>query len=89
MYLTPEIKKDFFKKHGKSEFDTGSTECQATLFTYRIQHLTEHMKKNKKDFFTEKSLVALVSKRKKLLNYLKDKDITRYRKIIAKLKLRK
>ncbi len=89
MYLTSEIKKEVFKKHGKSEFDTGSPEGQIALFTHRIKHLTEHMKKNKKDKFTERSLVQLVSKRRKQLNYLKNTDIQRYRAIIAELKLRK
>lgn len=89
MYLTPEIKKDVFKKFGKSEFDTGSPEGQVALFTHRIKHLTEHMKINKKDMFTERALVQLVSKRRKQLNYLKTIDIQRYRAIIAELKLRK
>jgi len=89
MYLTSETKKDFFKQYGKSEFDTGSPEGQIALFTFRIKHLTEHMKKNKKDKFTEKSLVQLVSKRRKQLSYLKVNDIQRYRAILAELKLRK
>lgn len=89
MYLTPEIKKDFFKKYGKSEFDSGSSEGQVALFTYRIQHLTEHLKENKKDAVTRRSLVLLVGKRRRLLEYLKKRDITRYREIIKKLKLRK
>jgi small subunit ribosomal protein S15 len=89
MYLTPEIKKDIFKKYGKSEFDTGSIEGQIALFTYRIQHLTEHVKKNHKDLFTERSLVRLVGKRRKLLDYLKRIDIERYRSIIKQFNLRK
>lgn len=89
MYLTKEIKEDIFKKHGASEKDTGSSEGQIALFTYRINHLTEHLKKNPKDFNTERSLVKLVGKRRSLLNYLKDKDIERYRSIIKELKLRK
>ncbi len=89
MYLTSEVKKDLFKQHGKSEYDTGTPECQIALFTYRIKHLTSHMKENKKDVATERALVQLVSKRRKLLTYLKDTDIERYRAIIAELKLRK
>ncbi|MDR1181754.1 MAG: 30S ribosomal protein S15 [Bacteroidales bacterium] len=89
MYLTPEIKKDIFKKYGKSENDTGSIEGQIALFTYRIQHLTEHVKKNHKDLFTERSLVRLVGKRRKLLDYLKRVDIERYRSIIKQFNLRK
>ena len=82
MYLSKENKKEIFKKHGKSDSDTA-------LFTVRINHLTEHLKKNRKDFNTERSLVMMVGKRKSLLSYLKNKDITRYREIIKKLNLRK
>jgi small subunit ribosomal protein S15 len=89
MYLTPEVKKEIFKTHGKSDADTGSAEGQIALFTHRINHLTGHLKKNRKDYNTERSLVLLVGKRKRLLNYLKEKDINRYREIIAKLNLRK
>lgn len=89
MYLASEKKKELFKEYGKSEFDTGSAEGQVALFTYRIAHLTGHLKQNKKDRSTERSLVRLVGKRRKLLDYLKRKDIERYRAIIKKLKLRK
>ena len=89
MYLTPEIKKDLFKEYGKSEFDTGSAEGQIALFTYRIQYLTQHLKENKKDSTTRRSLVLMVGKRRRLLEYLKKRDIHRYRDIIKKLKLRK
>ncbi len=89
MYLTTDTKKDFFKTYGKSEFDTGSAEGQIALFTFRIKHLTEHMKENKKDLATERSLVRLVGKRRKLLDYLKSKDIERYRAVIKKLEIRK
>tara|TARA_B100001142_G_scaffold264713_1_gene268468 strand:+ start:239 stop:508 length:270 start_codon:yes stop_codon:yes gene_type:complete len=89
MYLSKENKKKIFKEHGKSDSDTGSAEGQIALFTARINHLTEHLKNNRKDFNTERSLVMMVGKRKSLLSYLKNKDITRYRAIIKKLKLRK
>ena len=89
MYLSKENKKEIFKTHGKSDSDTGSAEGQIALFTVRINHLTEHLKKNRKDFNTERSLVMMVGKRKSLLSYLKNKDITRYREIIKKLNLRK
>ncbi len=89
MYLSKENKKEIFKEHGKSDSDTGSAEGQIALFTTRINHLTEHLKKNRKDFNTERSLVMMVGKRKSLLGYLKSKDITRYREIIKKLNLRK
>jgi len=89
MYLTAEKKREIFEKYGNSNLDTGSAEGQIALFTYRIKHLTDHLKKNKKDLFTERSLVRLVGKRRKLLDYLKEKDITRYREIIKQLGLRK
>ena len=89
MYLTKSIKAGLFKEHGKSDKDSGSAEGQIALFTTRINHLTNHLKKNRKDFNTERSLVKMVGKRKNLLNYLKTKDIERYRSIIKKLSIRK
>lgn len=89
MYLTSEIKQDIFKKHGKSANDTGTAEGQIALFTHRINHLTLHLKENRKDFNTERSLVNLVGKRKRLLNHLKDTNIERYRSIIKELNIRK
>jgi len=89
MYLTSEKKKEFFKTYGKSELDTGSTEGQIALFSYRINFLTEHLKKNKKDFSTQRALIKLVGKRRKLLDYLREKDINRYREIIKALNIRK
>ncbi len=89
MYLTPEVKTEIFKKHGKSETDTGSAEGQIALFTFRINHLTEHLKRNHKDYATERALVTLVGKRRSLLDYLKHKDIERYRAVIKELGIRK
>ena len=89
MYNSKEVKEDIFKKHGKSEKDTGSAEGQIALFTHRINHLSGHLKTNRKDYNTERSLVNLVGKRRSLLDYLKDKDIERYRAIIIELGLRK
>ncbi len=89
MSLSTEEKKEIFKEHGKSESDTGTSEAQIALFTTRINHLTDHLKRNRKDFATQRSLIAMVGKRRKLLNYLKDKEIGRYRAIIKKLNLRK
>jgi small subunit ribosomal protein S15 len=89
MYLTSENKKEIFEKYGKSEFDTGSPEGQVALFTTRINHLTQHLKVNKKDVATRRALVLMVGKRRRLLDYLKAKDIERYREIIKKLGLRK
>ena len=87
MYLDAEKKKEFFKAHGKSATDTGSPEGQIAMFSYRISHLTEHLKQNKKDFNTQRALINLVGKRRKLLNYLAAKDITRYRAIVKELGL--
>lgn len=89
MYLTTEKKQEFFKTFGTSEVDTGTAEGQIALFSYRISHLTEHLKRNKKDFSTQRALIKLVGKRRRLLDYLKMKDINRYREIIKALKLRK
>ena len=89
MYLTTEKKQEFFKSFGTSETDTGTTEGQIALFSYRIAHLTEHLKKNKHDFSTQRALIKLVGKRRRLLDYLRLKDIERYREIIKALKLRK
>ena len=89
MYLTGEKKQELFADHGKSKADTGSAEGQIALFTFRINHLTEHLKENKKDHSTRRSLIKLVGKRRSLLDYLKRKDIERYRSIIKELKLRK
>ena len=89
MYLSKEKKEKIFKEFGGTEKNTGSAEGQIALFTERINHLTEHLKKNRKDFNTERSLVMMVGKRKSLLSYLKDNDINRYRDIVKKLKLRK
>lgn len=89
MYLTNEVKREIFKKHGGSETNSGGAESQIALYTFRITHLTEHLKKNKKDTATEKSLMRMVGRRKKLLNYVKKNDIERYRAIIKELGLRK
>ncbi len=89
MYLDAEKKQEIFAKYGKSNTDTGSPEAQIALFSYRISHLTEHLKSNKKDYNTERSLRILVGKRRKLLDYLIETDIERYRAIIKELGIRK
>lgn len=89
MYLTPEKKIEFFEKYGESAVNTGSSEAQIALFSYRISHLTDHLKTNKKDFSTQRALITLVGKRRSLLDYLKKKDIARYRAIIKDLNLRR
>ena len=91
MYLVKEKKQELFANHGrsKSEGDTGSPESQIALFTYRINHITEHLKINKKDHSSRMGLLKMVGKRRKLLNYLYKRDISRYRAILADLNLRK
>ena len=89
MYLAPEKKAEIFAKHGGSATNTGSTEGQIALFTYRIAHLTEHLKKNRKDYGTQRSLQLLVGKRRSLLDYLKRKDIEKYRALVKELGLRR
>jgi small subunit ribosomal protein S15 len=89
MYLTTEKKQEIFEKYGNSATNTGSSEGQIALFSFRISHLTEHLKQNKKDFGTQRALIALVGKRRALLDYLKRKEIGRYRAIIKELNLRK
>ena len=91
MYLTTEKKKEIFASQGfnKSDQDTGSPESQIALFTYRINHLTEHLKIHKKDNASRRGLLQLVGKRRRLLDYLNRTDIERYRAIIAELGLRK
>lgn len=88
-YLNSDKKQELFGAYGKSNTDTGSAESQIALFSYRISHLTEHMKANKHDFGTQRSLLRLVGKRRRLLDYLKKTDIERYRAIIKALGLRK
>ncbi len=89
MYLGTERKKEIFAEYGKGEKDTGSAESQIAIFSTRINHLTEHLKRNRKDFNTQQALLKLVGKRRRLLNYLIQEDIFRYRDIIAKLGIRK
>ena len=82
-------KQEIIKKYGKSETDTGSTEVQVALMSERINHLTEHLKDHKKDHHTRRGLLMLVGKRKRLLEYLQNQDINRYREIIDKLGIRR
>lgn len=89
MYLDAEKKQEIFGSYGKSNTDTGSPESQIALFSYRINHLTEHLKSNHKDYNTARALRMLVGKRRRMLDYLKALDIERYRAIIKKLNIRK
>lgn len=91
MYLYQELKQEIFQKYGHEQkaTDTGSPESQIALFTYRIQHLTEHLKRHKHDVSTRTGLQKLVGKRRRLLDYLKKTDINRYRAVVATLGLRR
>ncbi|PIQ63172.1 MAG: 30S ribosomal protein S15 [Bacteroidetes bacterium CG12_big_fil_rev_8_21_14_0_65_60_17] len=77
------------EKYGKSANDTGTPEVQIAIFTQRINALTDHLKTHRKDHSTRRGLLQLVGKRRRLLNYLMDRDIERYRTIIAELGIRK
>lgn len=87
--LTIEDKKEIVKKYGKDENDTGSTEVQVALLSARITYLTEHFKTHKHDHHSRRGLMKLVGSRRRLLGYMKNKDINRYRELIKKLGLRK
>ncbi len=89
MVLDPEQKKTVIETHAKHEGDTGSPEVQIALLTARIEGLTGHFKVHKKDFHSRTGLLKLVGHRRKMLNYLKKKDVQRYRALIEKLGLRK
>ena len=80
---------DIIKEYGKSDIDTGSAEVQVALLSNRIDHLTDHLKTHKKDHHTRRGLLMLVGKRKRLLQYLQNQDVHRYRDIINKLGLRR
>ncbi len=89
MVMTPEEKTQIIKDFEMHEGDTGSPEVQIALLTSRIEYLTEHFKIHAKDFHSRTGLLKLVGQRRKLLNYLKKKDIQRYRDILKRLNLRK
>lgn len=88
-YLSTEKIEEIFKEYGGAEKNTGSTEGQVALFTYRIQSLSAHLQTNQKDHSCRKALLSLVGKRRRLLEYLKKKDINGYRELIEKLGIRK
>ena len=89
MRVTIEEKEKLFKKFGKDTKDSGSVHSQVALFTKRIKHLTAHLKENIKDYSTQRSLQLMVGKRRKLLDYLKGKDILKYRDLVKDLGLRR
>ena len=86
--ITKEQKAELIKQYGKNEHDSGSAEVQVALLTARIKDLTEHVKVHKKDHHTRRGLLMLVGKRRRLLSYIKDKDVNEYRELIAKLGIR-
>ena len=88
-HFTAENKIDIFKTYGGSETNTGSTEAQVAMLTERINHIAAHVKQNKKDFNSNRGLVMMVGRRKRLLQYLSRTDINLYRSLIEKLGLRK
>jgi len=88
MPLDPKIKAEVITDNARAEGDTGSAEVQIAVMHARIQQITEHLKKNKKDFHSRRGLMILVGKRRRLEGYLKNKDINRYRALIAKLNIR-
>ena len=89
MSLTVEHKREIVQRFGKDEADTGSTEVQVALLSARIQELTEHLREHKKDHHSRRGLLMLVGQRRRLLNYLRAKDVDRYRSLIQELGLRR
>lgn len=87
--MTTSEKQAIFKEFGGSETNTGSVESQVALISHRINHISNHLKTNRKDFSSTRSLYKLVGQRKRLLKYLSQKDIIQYRALIEKLGLRK
>lgn len=88
MPLDKNIKSQVISENARAEGDTGSAEVQIAVMHARIQQITDHLKKNKKDFHSRRGLMVLVGKRRRLEGYLKAKDIARYRTLIAKLGIR-
>ncbi len=86
--ITREQRAEIVKEFGKDEHDTGSARVQVALLTARIKHLTEHMKANHKDFHSRRGLLMLVGQRRRLLVYIRNRDINEYRELIAKLGIR-
>ncbi len=87
--ITTEKKAEIIKEYAQKEGDTGSPEVQVAILTYRINDLNEHLKEHKKDFHSRRGLLKMVGQRRNLLNYLKEKDVERYRSLIGRLDLRK
>ncbi|BBM84846.1 30S ribosomal protein S15 [Candidatus Uabimicrobium amorphum] len=89
MAMTPKNKNNVVEKYRKHEKDSGSPEVQIAIFTKRIEELTQHLKKHRKDYATRRGLLMLVGQRTSLLRYLKKKDVSRYQAIIKELGIRK
>ena len=89
MSLSSENKSSIIKEYGRGEADTGSPEVQVALLSARIVHLTGHFKEHKHDHHSRRGLLRMVNQRRKLLDYLKSKDVERYRELIARLGLRR
>ncbi len=89
MPLEPGAKQGVIEEYRQHQTDTGSPEVQVALITQRISYLSNHFKTHKKDFHSRRGLLKLVSRRRRLLDYLKRSDVTRYRKVLASLGLRK
>ncbi|MBK7147814.1 MAG: 30S ribosomal protein S15 [Bacteroidetes bacterium] len=89
MQVTSEVKKNIFKTYGGSEKNTGSTAGQIALYTERINHISGHLTTNRKDYANTRSLLKLVGKRRRLLNYMMKEDLMGYRSLIEKLNIRK
>ena len=89
MSLNEKTTAEIVAEYGKNENDTGSPEVQVALLTQRIQHLTEHFAKHKQDHHSRRGLLKLVNQRRKMLDYLKSKSLTRYQELIKQLGLRK
>ncbi|MBP2229761.1 30S ribosomal protein S15 [Azospirillum agricola] len=89
MSITPERKQELIKEYSRGQADTGSPEVQVSILTERISNLTEHLKSHKKDFHSRRGLLVMVGQRRRLLDYLKKKDNSRYATLIERLGLRR
>ena len=89
MPLSTDRKTDLIGQFKRSDTDTGSPEVQIALLSYRINHLTNHFRTHKQDFHSRRGLLKMVGRRRRLLDYLRDRDVDRYRNIISELNIRK
>ena len=89
MGLTKEVKQEIIQQHGRATTDTGSPEVQIAMLTRRINQLTEHLRTHKHDHHSRRGLLQMVGKRRRLLDYLRNEDVERYRELIGRLGLRR